>query len=154
MSSSVATKAERRVFVVHGRAHADRDKLVKILNDLGMTPVVLEFAKKSGRSIYEEFLQLARECEFAFIILTPEDKTVAFGASSEDSFRARQNVIFEMGWFFGVLGRERTRLLYRGEIELPSDVTGIMYIRYDRSLDNIRSDIRDALEMGGLDPTE
>lgn len=152
MSVSGVGRADRRVFVVHGRAHSDRDKLVKILHDLGMIPVVLEFAKKSGRSIYEEFLQQAKDCEFAFIILTPEDKTAAADASSEDIFRARQNVIFEMGWFFGVLGRERTRLLYRGEIELPSDVTGIMYIRYDQSLDTIRADIRDSLEMGGLHP--
>ena|SRR5271166_4979762 len=112
-------------------------------------PIVLEFARKKGSSVYEEFLDQAKNCEFAFIILTPDDKS-ASEVSSEEKFRARQNVIFEMGWFFGVLGRERTRLLYRGEIELPSDVTGVMYIRYDSDLDSVRSDVREALEAGGI----
>jgi predicted nucleotide-binding protein len=141
---------DRNVFVVHGRAIGERDKLVRIIRDLGMTPVVLDFAKKKGRSIYEEFLEQARRCEFAFVLLTPDDRVAASTDTTEELMRARQNVIFEMGWFFGVLGRERTRLLYKGAIELPSDITGVMYIKYDRSLDDIRADIRDALEAGGL----
>jgi predicted nucleotide-binding protein len=140
--------SERRVFIVHGHATADRDKLTKIVRDLGLTPVVLEFAAKKGRSVYEEFLDQARTCEFAFILLTPDDKLV--NVDGTPPARARQNVIFEMGWFFGVLGRERTRLLYRGSIEIPSDVTGVVYIKYEHSLDEIRSDIRDALNSGGL----
>ncbi len=138
-----------KVFVVHGHAVEDRDKLFKILTEFNVEPVVMEFATKKGRSIYEEFYDLAKDCEFAFVLLTPDDKMAA-DVPDDEKFRARQNVIFEMGWFYSFLGREKTRLLYRGTIEIPSDVTGVVYIKFNETLDEVRSDIRSSLEAGGV----
>ena len=138
-----------KVFIVHGNTHEHRDKLVRIVADLGLEPLVLEFAKKGGRSIYEEFLILARTADFAFVLLTPDDK-ISNELSDDQKYRSRQNVIFEMGWFFAKLGRLKTRLLYSGVIEIPSDITGVIYIKFEDDLNKARSDIRDALEVGGL----
>jgi predicted nucleotide-binding protein len=139
----------RKVFVVHGQQHNHRDKLVKIIRELGLDPIVLEFARKTGKSIYEEFIDQAKSCEFAFILLTADDKMAA-DLDEADKYRARQNVIFEMGWFYAKIGRQRTRLLYSGKVELPSDVTGVIYIRFEDDLNLIRTDIRESLEAGGL----
>ena len=139
----------KNVFIVHGQAHADRDDLAALVSDLGLIPKILEFERKSGGTIIEEFEKLARQCVFAFVLLTPDDKQAA-ELEEADLFRARQNVIFEMGWFFKALGRERVRLVHRDRVELPSDVTGIIYISYDKKIGEVRSKIREALTEGGL----
>ena len=139
----------KNVFIVHGRSHADRDKLAKIIHDLGCIPKILALEPKNGGTIIEEFERLASTCVFAFVLMTPEDP-MADELEEDQRFRARQNVIFEMGWFFSHLGRVRTRLLFKEKIELPSDVTGILYIRYEDDIDELRSEIREALIEGGL----
>jgi predicted nucleotide-binding protein len=137
------------VFIVHGRSHKDRDELVEIVKELGCTPKVLADEPKDGGTIIEEFEALAERCVFAFVILTPEDVT-ADELGNEEKHRARQNVIFEMGWFFARLGKSRTRLLYRGNIELPSDITGVIYTKYEVSVTEKKASIRRALAQGGL----
>ena len=139
----------KNVFIVHGRSHKDRDELVEIVKELGCTPRVLADEPKDGGTIFEEFIGLADRCVSAFILLTPDDLT-ADRLDDDEKHRARQNVIFEMGWFFAKLGKARTRLLYRGDIELPSDITGVLYIRYENSPEEKKASIRKALEQGGL----
>lgn len=139
----------KNVFVVHGRSQGDRDKLAKIITELGCVPKILALEPRNGGTIIEEFERLASNCVFAFVVMTPDDP-MANELDENEKYRARQNVIFEMGWFFSFLGRSRTRLLYKGDIELPTDVTGILYIKYETSIDEIRADIRDALIEGGL----
>lgn len=127
----------------------DRDKLAEIVKDLDCVPKILALEPKDGGTIIEEFEALAKNCVFAFVLMTPDDP-MANELDETEKFRARQNVIFEMGWFFSYLGRSKTRLLYKGDIELPTDVTGIIYIKYDDVIDDIRSKIRDALSEGGV----
>ena len=45
--------------------------------------------------------------------------------------RARQNVVFELGFFIGALGRSRVAVLYEDGVELPSDMNGILYTILD-----------------------
>jgi predicted nucleotide-binding protein len=45
--------------------------------------------------------------------------------------RARQNVVFEFGFFAGRLGRGRVAVLYEHGVELPSDVAGVAFIMLD-----------------------
>ena len=48
--------------------------------------------------------------------------------------RTRQNVIFEFGYFIGKFGRARVRALIKGDVEIPSDYSGVVYIRLDDSI--------------------
>jgi predicted nucleotide-binding protein len=50
---------------------------------------------------------------------------------SNVKYRGRQNVILEMGYFFGKLGRKNMAILYSPGVELPSDINGLTYILYD-----------------------
>ena len=72
-----------------------------------------------------------------FVLLTPDDKTAPSTASDDVKRRARQNVIFELGYFFAKLQRAGSRviLLTRGEVELPSDISGILYIDISRGIE-------------------
>lgn len=140
----------KNVFIVHGRSESDRDELADMLRKYGCTPRILQLEPKRGGPLIDEFEKLAKKCTFAFVLLTPEDSFSKPDEAAEQAMRARQNVIFEMGWFFNALGRHRTRLLYKKNVELPSDVTGITYIRYEEAVKEKEEAIRRALVEGGL----
>lgn len=121
-----------KIFIVHGHDNAAKYELKNYLqNSLGLPePVILHEQPSLGRSILEKFEEEASRVDIVFVLLTPDD--TAYSASSPDSVkrRARQNVIFEMGYFFGKLQRSKAKilLLYKGELDLPSDISGIVYI--------------------------
>lgn len=139
----------KNVFIVHGQSHRDRDELAEIVSELGCVPKILSSEPTNGDTIIREFENLARNCVFALVLLTPDDP-MAEELEEPERYRARQNVIFEMGWFFSHLGRSRTRLIYKGEIELPTDITGVLYIKFDDSVIQVKDKIRKALAEGGL----
>jgi len=137
------------VFVVHGHDDKARIQLCDMLKELGVNPIVLMEQPDRGQTIIEKFERFAKQSVFAFILLTPDDKQASDLEESE-VFRARQNVIFEMGYFMSKLGRDRTRLIHRGKVELPSDVTGIIYLPYKNDIEELKDEIRLALFDGGL----
>lgn len=126
------------VFVVHGRDTRSRLELELMLREFGLRPIVLSEQPEMGRTIIEKLEQHASNVGFAFVLLTPDD--VASYRNRQAS-RARQNVILEYGLFVGLLGRKRICCLLKGDLELPSDMQGIAYIRFTKSLDEIRHKI-------------
>ena len=122
----------KEIFIVHGRDDAAKETVARFLDRLGLSPVILHEQPNQGRTIIEKFEHHA-QVGFAIALLTPDD----VGALQEDASnlkpRARQNVIFEFGYFIGRLGRERVCALTKGDIELPSDYDGVIYIPLDDS---------------------
>jgi len=119
------------VFVVHGRDTAVRDAVARYVEKLGLETIVLQEQPNRGRTIIEKFEHHASETGFAVVLLTPDD-IGALGVPDEpQSSRARQNVIFELGYFMGGLGRNHVALVHKGKVELPSDLAGIVYIPFD-----------------------
>ena len=116
----------RDVFVVHGRDHTPLHHVARVLNQLGLNPVILSEQPGRGETIIEK-LQRHTEAAFAVVLLTPDDVGHLVGEDSPPKMRARQNVIFELGFFVGCLGRNRVCVLKKGDIELPSDWLGIEY---------------------------
>jgi hypothetical protein len=84
-------------------------------------------------TIIEKFEYYARSCSFAFILMTPDDRTIGI-TGAESLWRARQNVIMELGWFMAHLGRERVVILSNGRLEIPSDILGIVYVEFNNSV--------------------
>ena len=67
---------------------------------------------------------------FAVVLLTPDDEGALSGQSPKP--RARQNVVFELGFFAGKLGRKYVHAIVRGsDLELPSDIDGVIWSRYE-----------------------
>lgn len=117
------------VFVVHGRDERALNECARFVETLGLVAVVLREQPNQGRTIIEKFEGHA-DVGFAIVLLTGDDR----GASAEnESFnpRARQNVIFELGFFVGRLGRHRVCALYQPGVELPSDFAGVVYEELD-----------------------
>lgn len=136
--------AADRVFLVHGHDHGARDAVARVLDKAGLHPVILSEQPNAGRTIIEKF-EGNVDVSFAVVLMTPDDRAASTtevdsvsptAAATELSGvlapRARQNVILELGYFIGVLGRSRVAALVAAEVERPSDVDGVLYIAYTR----------------------
>lgn len=129
-SISVSSKNFSKVFVVHGHDEGAREGVARFLEKLGLTAIILAEQPNRGRTIIEKFIDCAQEVGFAVVLLTPDDLGGESTAEAQKS-RARQNVIFELGYFVGSLGRGRACLLRKGEVEIPSDLYGVVYTTMD-----------------------
>ncbi len=124
----------KKIFIVHGHDDLSRYKLKDYLqNTLHYPePVILSDIASQGRTIIESFEEEAENAGLVFVLLTPDDLT------DDCRPRARQNVIFELGYFMGKLGRKSGRIivLLKGNVDIPSDLSGILYIHIDDGVDD------------------
>lgn len=115
-----------KVFIVHGRDNSKKYELSEFLYEQGLEPIILHEQVNSGQTIIEK-IEKNSDVACAIILLTPDDEGRLKDASAPLKTRARQNVIFEAGYFMGKLGRNRTIIL-SGVEETMSDIDGIVYI--------------------------
>jgi predicted nucleotide-binding protein len=137
----------QKVFVVHGHDEAANQEVARFLEKLKLETTILREQPDQGRTIIEKFEAYASEVAFAVVLLTPDDVA---GAAPPHSSRARQNVIFELGYFVGRLGRGRACLLRKGEVEIPSDLYGVIYTALD-SAEGWKLKLLRELKAAGLD---
>ncbi len=117
----------RRVFIVHGHDQALKNELARLLEKLDFVPIILHEQPDRGQTIIEKLDREMSDAGFAFVVLTPDD--VGALATNADTLqpRARQNVVFEHGLFAGRLSHSRVCAIRRGDVEIPSDIHGIVY---------------------------
>lgn len=132
--SLVRKKPRRKVFIVHGHDTGPRESVARFLQRLDFEPIILHERPNKGRTIITKFQQEAADVGFAIVLITPDDIGGAAPlVAGKLRSRARQNVIFELGFFVGVLGPERVTALIKGDVERPSDFDGVIYINLDDS---------------------
>ncbi len=131
---------KNRVFIVHGR---DRTALLEtegILNRAGLEPIVLNRMANGGLTLIEKFEKYS-DVKYAIILLTPDDIGALYENVPLESlnlkFRARQNVVFELGFFIGKLGRLNVCCLHKSTVELPTDIHGLAYLPYNESVEEV-----------------
>jgi predicted nucleotide-binding protein len=132
----------KKVFVVHGHDEKLKVQVARFLEKLELEPVILHEQADRGLTIIEKF-EKHSEVSFAVVLLSPDDaggklkeefRWMGFGQEMETETlkaRARQNVIFEFGYFIGKLGRANVCGLYCEGVELPSDYSGVLYTKVD-----------------------
>jgi predicted nucleotide-binding protein len=121
------------VFIVHGHDLALREQVARLVERVGagrLEPVILGEQVDQGQTIIEKFERYASVAGYAIVLLTPDDLG-GIASSVDRNPRGRQNVVLELGYFVGVLGRDRIAVLQQGDIEVPSDIAGVIYIRVD-----------------------
>jgi predicted nucleotide-binding protein len=146
-SPSASKRDPKGVFIVHGHKASAMEWVQGLLNDLGLRPIVLKESAKGGQTVIEKFEEQAASASFAVVLLTPDDEGRVSG-SSDWKHRARQNVIFEMGYFFSALGRKKICILKDGEIDEPSNFRGVAYINLNNS--DWRQRVATELQNAGL----
>ena len=139
------TVARPRSFIVHGHDEAllleTKDYIQNVLN--WPPPVILREQPSCGKTIIEKFEESAGIVDWVFVLLSPDDKTFD-PKTNDERRRARQNVIFELGFFYGLLGRREGRViaLNKGHVEIPSDVHGVLWIDVSNGIRAAGEDIR------------
>jgi hypothetical protein len=122
-----------KIFIVHGHGGELKEATARLVSQIKLEPVILHEQPNQGRTIIEKFSAFAKEAGFAIVLLTADDVGAAGKVERHSDLqpRARQNVIFELGFFFGALTRGRVCAVYERGVEIPSDLGGVLYIPYD-----------------------
>jgi len=131
-----------KVFIVHGHDDAARQTVCRFVERLGLEAIILHEQLNQGQTIIEKFERYS-DVGFAIAILSPDDLGRSKQAKKLNT-RARQNVILELGYFIGKLGRNRVCSLKTGDVEIPSDILGVIW----QDMDNVGAwQLRVAREM-------
>lgn len=117
------------IFIVHGHNEKIKLNVARTIEQLGLKPIILSELPNQGQTIIEKF-EFNSDVGFAIILLTADD-TGNLKTLNKKNNRARQNVILEMGYFIGKLGRPKVFPIYETGVELPSDLHGILYVPFD-----------------------
>jgi predicted nucleotide-binding protein len=145
----VQPETTNKVFIVYGHDADAREQLELILRRLKLEPVVLQNLPSGGDTIIEK-LERASDVPYACVLLTPDDEGHRTGHDNEKRPRARQNVVLEMGMFLAQLGRSRVAILHKGDIELPSDIQGLIYIPFKQRVDEVKERLAAELQEAGF----
>jgi predicted nucleotide-binding protein len=135
--------AGREVFIVHGHDELAEESIARFVGNLEFEPVVLSEQASVSRPPIEKFEDHANEIVYAIVLVTPDDigaaradvSSIVYGSAEEAISalepRARQNVILELGFFYGKLGRNQVCALSSGTVKRPSDIGGVAYVDMD-----------------------
>ncbi|MBK0124533.1 nucleotide-binding protein [Pantoea sp. S61] len=120
----------KKVFVVHGHDSSAKFEMARFLEKAGMEPVILHEQASSSNTIIEK-IESNSDIGYAVVLYTPCDIGARKNENPELKSRARQNVVFEHGYFIGRLGRARVSALVVDGVETPNDISGVVYIDLD-----------------------
>lgn len=128
-TSMARTKEYKKVFIVHGHDNALKQEVARMVEKQGLEAIILSEQANRGKTIIEKFEEHS-DVGAAICLFTGDDYGKAKDATSEN-LRARQNVVFEAGYFMGKLGRGNVILIASPDIEIPSDLQGVVYTNKD-----------------------
>lgn len=128
--TSVSKSNSRKVFLVHGHDIAAKESVARFLECISLEPIILHEQANEGRTIIEKF-EAYTNVPFAVVLMTADDVGSKSGPEPTLVPRARQNVILELGYFTGKLGRSRVSALYTTGLDVPSDLHGVLFTQLD-----------------------
>lgn len=132
IQSSIMKHKKNKVFIVHGHDNETKQEVARFIESIGLETIILHEQASRSMTIIEKIEHYSSEAYFAIVLYTPCDK----GRGAKETKipardRARQNVVFEHGYLMAKIGRGNVCALVRGEIETPSDISGVVYTPLD-----------------------
>src|SRR5208283_1991768 len=122
---------------------------------MGFNVIILSEQPDKGRTIIEKLEHETTDIGYAFVILTPDDvgmdRELLEKKNNGLCLRARQNVVLELGYFVGKIGRSKVCCLYKGNLELPSDIHGVIYKKFEKSVEDCYKAIIEDLKAAGYE---
>lgn len=149
-SSNIRQSATQnnKIFIVHGHDEQAKETTARFIEKLGLEAVILHEQANEGKTVIEK-LEKHTEVGYSIILLTADDIGASISDQSNLRPRARQNVLLELGYMAAKLGRDRVCALKKGDLELPSDFLGVLYIDID-SAGAWRLQLAKELKVSGL----
>ena len=140
-----------KVFIVYGRDLASRDNLVRMLQSWNVESLAIDSLPVQGRTIIEQLEHYIPQTNFGIVLATPDDMGYLAGHESEAKYRARQNVVLELGMLLSKLGRSRIAIVLKNcdDFERPSDIEGILYLQFDKNITEIGTRLKRELNANG-----
>jgi predicted nucleotide-binding protein len=131
-----ACPINKKVFVVYDHDLDTRNQLEAMLLRWGLEPLILDQLPSEGQTIIEKLESCTSEANFAVVLATPDDEGHRTNRSDEKAYRARQNVVLELGMLLSKLGRKKVAILLKDQenMERPSDIQGLIYIPFKDTL--------------------
>ncbi|TGK78653.1 DNA-binding protein [Leptospira noumeaensis] len=120
-----------KIFIVHGHDDALKLEVARFIEKFKLEAIILHEKANSGMTIIEK-IEKYTDVNFAIVLYSPCDIGTQNDGKSELKLRARQNVVFEHGYLIGRLGREKVCALVKDDIETPGDISGVVYIDYNK----------------------
>ena len=148
---NLLVRRKENIFLIHGRDEAKWRELKDIVqSEFRLNPIILVQQPDAGcKTVIEKFEHYAQTCSYAIAVFTPDDEV---STDSETYLQARPNVIYELGWFCGRLGRENVMLLLKKETSIFSDLGGIIQKRFAQNISEKIVEIRGDLVAAGVLP--
>ncbi len=127
-----------KVFIVYGHDEGARDELELMLRRWSLEPVILSRELPKGRTLIEALEYYIDKVKYGIVLATPDDIGYKKDCENQKKYRARQNVVFELGMLYAKLGRQNVSVLIKNtndlEMEKPSDINGVIYIDYQNNV--------------------
>lgn len=123
---------KRKVFIVHGHDNEAKQEVARFMEQLNIEPIILHEQASAGMTIIEKIEHYSNDADFALVLYTSCDRgRGALETKVPARNRARQNVVFEHGYLMAKFGRENVCALVKGDIEIPNDTSGVVYVDLD-----------------------
>lgn len=134
--AAAGNNQNNKVFVVYGHDETARNHLEAMLRRWGLEPLILDQLPSEGQTIIEKLEKYTADVKFGVVLATPDDEGNRSGRDDEKAYRARQNVVLELGMLLSRLGRSRVAILLKQQpnMERPSDIQGLIYIPFKDDL--------------------
>jgi predicted nucleotide-binding protein len=151
-------KSRKKVFVVHGHDEALKNSLELLLHEFKLQPIVLHRQPDEGLTV-EEKLERNSDVDYAFVLLTPDEIAYSIEKANladeerQAELRPRPNVLYELGFFVGKLGRSKVCCIAREGVEIPSDLKGLVLKSVKHSAEEVAYALLKELKKAGLKPS-
>ena len=153
-TTATAAKDERtKIFVVHGHDTGALELLGLVLRRLGPDPYILQNNDGESKTLVEALEQkIYKEAAFGIVLLTPDHFDYPKSKTDKDRQpRARQNVILEIGVVLASLGQDHMVLLKKGALEIPTDVSGIIYLEFNEHVKEVAVQLATQMNGAGIE---
>lgn len=120
----------KKIFIVHGHNETLKYNVANWLREIGISPIILHETANRGTTSIINKIEENSEVGCAIILMTADDEGKAV-KENQYKKRARQNVVFEAGYFIGKLGPERVIILKENDVDIAGDLLGCVYIEAD-----------------------
>jgi predicted nucleotide-binding protein len=151
--TEAAPAASRRVFVVYGHDEAAKTQLEAMLRRWDLEPLIMDQLPSEGQTLIEKLEKYtSSDVGFAVVLATPDDEAYARGKQDEKRYRARQNVVIELGLLLAKLGRPKVAILLKNqdEMERPSDIQGLIYLPFRDDVAEAKVPLAKEMEKQGI----
>lgn len=141
----------KKIFIVHGHDHIALEQLELILRRVDLSPYILMNQGETSSTIIEALEKsIINKSTVGIVLMTPDDIGKAQNQEGDPNPRARQNVILELGILIGAVGRDNIILLKKGNIEMPSDINGVLYLEFNNHVREKGNNLLKALQDRGI----